>query len=171
MNSQSIELDQQDFAILAIVQRDSETPQRTIGEAVNLSAAAVQRRLKRMREAGVIRETVAILDPPRVGRPVTIVVAVEMASERRDQIQAAKDLFGNDPEVQQCYYVTGEVDFILVITLPAMSDYEAVMERLFFDNDNVRRFRSFVAVDSVKTSLQIPLGADLPRGTGRRRRR
>ena len=168
MTSEPIELDNQDFAILDIVQRDSETPQRTIGEAVNLSAAAVQRRLKRMRDAGVIRDTVAVVDPRRVGRPVTIVVAVEMASERRDHIQAAKELFRNDPEVQQCYYVTGEVDFILVITLPAVSDYEAVMQRLFFDNDNVRRFRSFVAVDNVKTSLRVPLGSELTQGSPRR---
>src|SRR5262249_37261804 len=89
----SIELDEFDLAILEIVQRDCLTPQRTIGKAVHLSAAAVQRRLKRMREAGVIRENVAVVDPRHVDRPITIVVAVELASERHEHVRAAKELF------------------------------------------------------------------------------
>lgn len=159
MPSQSIELDAQDLAILEIVQRDAHTPQRSIGKAVHLSAAAVQRRLKRMRDAGVIRETVSVVEPSVVGRPITIVVAVEMASERVEHLRATKQLFRDAPEVQQCYYVTGEVDFILVITLPTMSAYDGVMQRLFFANENVRRFRSFVTVDTVKKTAYVPLGA------------
>jgi DNA-binding Lrp family transcriptional regulator len=59
--------------------------------------------------------------------------------------------------VQQCYYVTGEADFVLVIVIPTMAAYEALTRRLFFGNTNVKRFRTFVAMDRVKVGLSVPL--------------
>ena len=153
-------LDRFDLAILAILQRDNATPQRAIGEAVNLSAAAVQRRIKRMEEEGVIQAHVAVIDPAKVGQPITIFVEVEMESERADLIDTAKREFTAAPEVQQCYYVTGEADFILVVVVPTMAAYEALTRRLFFGNNNVKRFRTFVAMDRVKVGLAVPLPTD-----------
>ena len=63
------DLDAQDFAILGILQRNSATPQRTIGEMVNLSASAVQRRISRMEKYGVIQANVAVVNPASVGQP------------------------------------------------------------------------------------------------------
>ncbi|MCA1440642.1 Lrp/AsnC family transcriptional regulator [Ensifer sp. IC4062] len=152
-----ITLDPFDMAILKILQKDNATPQRTIGEAVNLSAPAVQRRIKRMEEAGVIAANCAIVDPAKVGRPITIFVEVEVISETAELIDAAKAEFSAAPEVQQCYYVTGEADFILVIVVATMADYEALTRRLFFGNNNVKKFRTFVAMDRVKVGLTVPL--------------
>ncbi|WP_376769233.1 Lrp/AsnC family transcriptional regulator [Neoaquamicrobium sediminum] len=149
------QLDAFDRKILAILQRDNNTSQRTIGERVNLSAPAVQRRIKRMTEDGVIQANVAVVDPTAVGQSVTIFAEVEVISETAEQIEAAKRAFASAPEVQQCYYVTGEADFILVIVVPAMTDYEALTRRLFFGNNNVRRFRTFVAMDRVKVGLSV----------------
>jgi Lrp/AsnC family leucine-responsive transcriptional regulator len=156
-SSAPVDLDRFDLAILDILQRDNATPQRIIGEAVNLSAPAVQRRIRRMEESGVIQANVAVVDPARVGRAITIFVEVEIASERFGLIDAAKKSFSEAPEVQQCYYVTGETDFILVVTVPTMNDYEELTRRLFFENHNVKRFRTIVAMDRVKVGLSVPL--------------
>jgi Lrp/AsnC family transcriptional regulator, leucine-responsive regulatory protein len=153
----SVTLDSFDLAILAVLQKNNMTPQRAIGDAVNLSAPAVQRRIKRLEQAGVIRANVAVLDPAKVGHPITIFVEVEMESERADLIDAAKREFTAAPEVQQCYYVTGGADFILILLVPTMADYEAVTRRLFFGNNNVKRFRTFVAMDRVKVGLAVPI--------------
>lgn len=152
-----ITLDHFDLAILAILQRDNSMPQRAIGEAVNLSAPAVQRRIRRMEAAGVIQANVAVVDPARVGQSITIFVEVEVISETAELIDAAKREFASVPEVQQCYYVTGEVDFVLVVVVSTMGDYEALTRRLFFGNNNVKRFRTFVAMDRVKVGLALPL--------------
>jgi Lrp/AsnC family leucine-responsive transcriptional regulator len=152
----SVALDEFDRKILAILQQDNMTPQRTIGEAVNLSAPAVQRRIKRLTETGVIQANVAIVDPEAVGQSITIFVEIEVFSETAEQIESAKREFANTPEIQQCYYVTGEADFILVITVPTMADYEVLTRRLFFGNNNVKRFRTFVAMDRVKVGLGLP---------------
>jgi Lrp/AsnC family leucine-responsive transcriptional regulator len=151
------DLDQFDRAILAIIQKSVATPQRAIGEAVNLSAPAVQRRIKRMQETGVIQVNAAIIDPVKLGQAVTILVEVEMASELAAEIDAAKRAFAAAPEVQQCYYVTGEFDFVLVMLAPDMEAYEALTRRLFFGNNNVKRFRTLVVMDRVKVGLSVPL--------------
>lgn len=150
------QLDAFDRKILDILQRDNTTPQRTIGEAVNLSAPAVQRRIKRMTEEGVIRANVAIVDPAAVGQAITIFVEVEVISETAEQIEQAKREFAAAPQIQQCYYVTGEADFVLVIVVPSMAEYEALTRRLFFGNNNVKRFRTFVAMDRIKVGLGVP---------------
>jgi len=154
----SIDLDRFDLAILDILQRDNTVPQRVIGERVNLSAAAVHRRIRRMQEESVIVGNYAVADPALVGSPLTIVVEVHIESERLDLLDAAKRSFAADPEVQQCYYVTGEADFVLIVTVASMADYDALTRRLFFENHNVKRFRTLVVMDRIKAGLSVPLG-------------
>jgi len=157
VKSSTADLDRFDLDILEILQRDNLTSQRAIGEAINLSAPAVQRRIKKMEETGVIKANVAVIDPPSVGQAITILVEVHVESERIDLLDATKIRFAATPEVQQCYYVTGDADFILVVTVPTMSAYEALTRRLFFENANVKRFRTLVVMDRVKVGLTIPI--------------
>ncbi len=149
------ELDAFDLAILRIVQQDNKTPQREIAEAVNLSTPSVQRRLKRLEETGVIASNVAVIDPQRVGLAITIIAEVELVSESAEQIDAAKTQFLATPEIQQCYYVTGGADFVLVITVASMAAYETLTRGLFFENNNVRRFETLVSMDRVKAGTAI----------------
>lgn len=60
------------------------------------------------------------------------------------------------PEVQQCYYVTGEVDFVLVLTVASMNEYQTLARRLFAENSNVTWFKTIVALDRVKVGLNVP---------------
>ena len=153
----SHDLDPFDLAILEILQRDNAMPQRTIGERVNLSAAAVQRRIVRLQKGGVIRGNVAVLDPAAIGQPITLLVEVQIENERLDLLEASKDSFSSAPEVQQCYYVTGETDFVLVVTVASMQDYEVLTKRLFFENHNVKHFKTLVVMDRVKASMHLTL--------------
>jgi DNA-binding Lrp family transcriptional regulator len=153
----SPDLDRIDRSILRVLQQDNKTSQREIAQIVNLSPAAVQRRIKRLEDTGVIGANIAVIDPTKVGQAITLLVEVEMESERTELFDAAKRSFAAAPEVQQCYYVTGEADFILVVTVPTMADYEALTSRLFFENNNVRRFRTFVAMKRVKVGLSVPV--------------
>jgi DNA-binding Lrp family transcriptional regulator len=153
----SEQLDTFDLAILEILQRDNSIPLRTIGEAVHLSAAAVQRRIKRMRDSNVIVANIAVVDPARLGRAITSLVEVVVESERIDLIEGVRANLLAAPEVQQCYYVTGEADFVVVVTVATMKEYEALTRRLFFSSQNVKRFRTLVVMDRVKIGLQVPI--------------
>jgi Lrp/AsnC family leucine-responsive transcriptional regulator len=153
----NLTLDGFDLDILKVLQQDNSTPQREIAKAVNLSAAAVHRRIRRMQETGVITSNIAVIDPVKVGQPITLFVEVELENEKMELIDDAKKKFSELPQVQQCYYVTGEVDFVLIITVPDMSTYEELTRKLFFSNSNVKKFRTFVTMDRVKVGLSIPI--------------
>lgn len=151
-------LDQQDYAILRILQRDNKTPQRTIAERVNLSAAAVQRRVAAMEHAGVIARNVAIVEPRKVHSIVTSIVQDHLRDERAATVDQAKALFAKHPNVQQCFYVTGGVSFILVIVARDMDAYYEVAKVLFAENALVERYASLMALERVKTGTEILIG-------------
>ncbi|MFS4428039.1 Lrp/AsnC family transcriptional regulator [Chryseobacterium sp. S90] len=125
------ELDQFDFQILKILQKNNLTPQRDIGDHIGLSAAAVQRRIKRMRETGIIKADISVIDTEKLKHSVTLIVEVFLERDKIDLIDQAQTLFTSAPEVQQCYYVTGESDFVLVVVVPSMKDYEKLTRRIF----------------------------------------
>lgn len=150
-------LDAFDKAILRILQKDAKTPQRVIGEAVNLSAAAVQRRIAAMEAAGVITGTVALVDPAAAGLTITAMVEVYLQDERAETVAQAKALFRAAPEVQQCFYTTGGTSFFLVIVTTDMVAYTALTARLFEANDCINRFRTLIALDRVKTGTDVPI--------------
>ena len=155
-------LDRFDLAILDILQADNTTPQRAIAQAVNLSAPAVQRRIQRLKDSGVIRANVAVLDPVKVGKPLTIVLEVHLDNERPDRTAPLRARIAAEDAVQQCYSVTGEADYLLVVTVASMATYEALTRRLFEGDDNIKRFRTSVALSSLKTGLRVPLDSAAP---------
>jgi DNA-binding Lrp family transcriptional regulator len=155
--SKSHSLDSFDFAILRILQQNNRMALQEIGRAVNLSAAAVQRRVRRMEDANIIQANIAMVDPAAVGRPITLIVEVVVDSEHANLLDAARNDFASAPEVQQCYYVTGAVDFILVLTVPTMEEYESLSRRLFLENTNVKHFQTYVAMNRVKTGVSVPM--------------
>lgn len=152
-----LELDTFDMKLLALVQEDSRLSQAELGTKVNLSTAAVNRRLKRLVNAGVIRRFCAVLSPAPLGHPLTIVTLVETESERIDLLDEMKRSFSECAQVQQCYYVTGEWDFVLIFLVSEMTEYTALTRRLFFQSNNVKRFKSLVSMNSIKVSLDVPL--------------
>jgi DNA-binding Lrp family transcriptional regulator len=68
----------------------------------------------------VITGYAAVVEPAAVGYPLTIIAGVETESERVDLLDDMKRIFASCPEVQQCYYVTGDWDFILILTVTDM---------------------------------------------------
>ena len=150
-------LDAFDLRILERHQRDTQTPAASIGEAIGLSAAAVQRRLKRMREAGVIEREVAQVAPRAVGLPITCVVGVDLDRETAADLDRFSQKMTQCPEVQQCYYVTGETDYVLIVLAPDMEAYEAFTRRALLGDPNVKSFVTHVVLERIKVGLTVPL--------------
>lgn len=150
-------LDNFDLAILARYQHDTLKPAKMLGEAIGLSTAAVQRRLKRLREAGVIAAEVAVVSPEAVGLPVTCIVNVDLDRERSDDLNRFGKKMAHCAEVQQCYYVTGVADFVMVVVTADMRSYEAFTRSQLLDDPNVKSFTTMVVLDRLKVGLAVPL--------------
>ena len=151
--------DAADRAILDQLQQDANVNLDQMAHVSGLSVPSVQRRLKRLRTSKVIAQEIAVLDPKALGQTMSFIVMVELERERLDQLDAFRRAARQEPQVQQCYYVTGEADFVLICTARDMEDFEALTHRLFFDNANVRRFRTSVVMERSKVGLSLPLGA------------
>ncbi len=151
------DLDAADKIILSLIQENARTNLDTLAHSSGLSVPSVQRRLKKMREAGVVEREVAIPNPTKTGFPMSFVIMVELEREQLDQLDDFKRTAKADPQVQQCYYVTGEADFCLICVAKNMEDFEAMTHRLFFGNANVRRFRTSVVMDRTKSGFSLPI--------------
>lgn len=152
-----MDLDRFDRAILDALQKDCRLPAESLGETLGLSATAVQRRIRRLKSEGAIEAEVAVLAPQVMAAQVTVIVELAFKQGLTAAIDAFKREATAQPEIQQCYYVAGDYDFVLVVVATSMADYEGFTRRVFFPNDNIARFRSTVVMDSVKRSLQLPL--------------
>ena len=152
-------MDSFDVKILNIIQHDNRLSTERIADRVGLSPSAVQRRLRRLREDGIIEAEVAVVSPEAVGRKLTAIVGVIIDKERplSQALAEFRELMLGTPEVIQCYDVTGEADFIVVITTEDVQEYELISRKLFMENPNVRRYKSSIVIRKVKRGTAIPL--------------
>jgi Lrp/AsnC family leucine-responsive transcriptional regulator len=105
---------------------------------------------------------VALVSPEAVGRSLVAIVDVIIDKERPllRALTEFKQLMLATPDVMQCYDVTGEFDFIVIVTARDMREYEASSRRLFMENPNVRRYKSSLVVRRVKSGTVIPLAPE-----------
>lgn len=152
-----MELDRFDRQLLNLVQEDADQTTERLAEQVFLSPSAVQRRLKRMREKGVIVRDAAIVDPKKVGNPTFFVVSLHVERERPELLAQLRAWLAAQAHVQQAFYVTGETDFVLIVTAPDTETYDTLMYRLMSENPNVKRFTTNVALGVLKRGLTVPV--------------
>jgi Lrp/AsnC family leucine-responsive transcriptional regulator len=143
-------LDALDRQILVLYQCDTRVPSEQIGARIGLSAAAVQRRLKRLRESGVILAETATLDCKALGLGVTAIVHVDLVDESARASQAFRDKVTRRGEVQQCYGVAGAVDYVLVVVVSDLSAYQAFCDACLLHDANVRSFTTQIVLDAAK---------------------
>lgn len=152
-----MELDRFDRQLLNLIQEDSARTAEQLAQTVGLSPSAIQRRLKRMREQGIIVRDAAILDPRALGRPTFFVVSLEIERERPELLAQLREWLTERTEVQQAFYVTGETDFVIIVTARDTEAFDAMMSQLVEENANVRRFTTNVVLNLLKQGLTIPV--------------
>ena len=150
-------LDRIDIGILQAVQQNNRLTSEELGERVGLSATACQRRLKRLRAEGVIEADISVVAPKAVGRPVSMLVLVSLERERADIVDKFKAAIRSTQEVMIGFYVTGDADFVLLITAKDMEDYEQFTRRFFYENHDIKGFKTMVVMDRVKASFALPI--------------
>ena len=152
-----MKLDSFDRLLLNELQADADQTSEQLSAKVALSPSAVQRRLRRLKDEGVIVRQTAVLDPRKVGQPTFFVVSLQVERERPELLAQLRAWLAAQEQVQQAFYVTGEADFVLVVTAPDTEAYDALMSRLVSENPNVRRFTTNVALGLVKRGLTLPV--------------
>ena len=159
MNFKAI-FDPTDRVLLDALQRDARVKLETLAEQVGLSVSAIQRRIARLRETGIIAGECVVLDPKAAGNRVTVIVELMLERERSALTEGLKRWLVAAEEVQSAWGVTGETDFVLVVTAPDLESYERFTRRMMDENEVIREFRSSVALNRLKHSLFVPVLAE-----------
>ena len=155
--AQIVELDQADRRLLRLLQRDNQLTNLELASRANLSPPTCLRRVRRLREERVIVSDVAILDPLRVGR--NLFVFIEIVLDRQSEtVQAAFEakMRAHD-NVMQCYMVSGDADFIIVVQCADMDAFHIFVRTVLTDDPNIRNFKSMFAMNRSKFRTEINL--------------
>lgn len=150
-------VDEVDLKLLTQLQQDAALSNQALAERVGISPATSLRRVKRLAEAGVIERTVAVLSPEALGHGLTAIVEVTLDHQSAERLADFETRAVADAAVQQCYRLQGGPDFMLIAQVADMPAYQALAQRLFNNDTNVRNVRCFFSVHRAKCGLQIAL--------------
>ena len=142
-------LDAIDLRLLDLLQADASRANQALAEAAHVSPATALRRVRRLVQAGVIERQVAIVSPQRVGG-LSAIVELTLDRQGAEHLGAFEQRAVAEAAVQQCYRVSPGPDFMLVLWLPDMAAYHALVQRLFTQDANVRNVKSFFVTHRAK---------------------
>ena len=155
------DIDQADLAILAQLQEDSALSNLELAKKVHISPATCLRRVKRLRDAGLIEREMAVLSPERMaatlGHGLEAVVEVSLDRQGAELLDAFEARAVADEAVQQCWRVSPGPDFVLVVHTRDMPGYLALSQRLYAGDANVRNVKAFFATKRAKFDTKVPL--------------
>lgn len=150
-------LDVWDRRILSLLQQDADLSAAEIGAKVGLSQSPVSRRIARLKEAGYIRATVALVDRERLGLSAQVFAQVKLSAHGRQHLEEFTSAIRSFPEVLECHVLMGPVDFMLRIVAKDIGAYE----RFFFEKlsrvPGIQEVNSTVALSEIKSTTVLPL--------------
>lgn len=155
-------LDETDIHLLDALQRDASESNQSLAERFNISPPTCLRRVRRLRESGWIASEVAILSVDRLGALLSAVVEVSLDRQDAESLDAFEQRVIADDAVQQCYRVSPGPDFVLIVTVRDMPGYQALAQRLFTSDANVRNVKAFFSLKRAKFAPRVPLPVAAP---------
>ncbi|QDO95203.1 Lrp/AsnC family transcriptional regulator [Formosa sediminum] len=149
------QLDTIDKTILRILQNDSKKTAKEIAKTLNLTASPVYERIRRLEKQGFIKKYVAILDKKLIDRPVTTICQVSMRYHNEAFIEKFEEQIQSLEEVQECYHMAGEVDFILKINTKGLEDYHNFVKYKLSKIENIGVLNSTFVLKDIKHTSQF----------------
>jgi Lrp/AsnC family transcriptional regulator, leucine-responsive regulatory protein len=154
-------IDEIDLRLLDLLQTDAALSNLELADRAHVSAPTALRRIKRLREAGLIERQVALLHPDRMaetlGHGLTALVEITLERQGAELLEAFEQRAIAEAAVQQCYRVSPGPDFVLVVHTPDMPGHLALTQRLFTSEANVRSVKAFFSVKRAKFDPRLPI--------------
>lgn len=148
-------LDRIDRRILNILQKDNQITNLALAEKIGISAPPCFRRVKRLRDLGIIHKDTALIDPFKVGQRLIVFVYISLEKQRQDILEYVERKWLARNEIMQCYFVSGEVDYLLVVHVADMNHYNEFARCVFANDPNIKNFRSSFCLSRVKYDTHI----------------
>jgi DNA-binding Lrp family transcriptional regulator len=150
-------LDDADLRILAALQADASIDNQELARRVNLSPAPCLRRVRRLRQDGIIRQIVALIDGARLGMNVEVFAFVALENQRVASGQQFEGLLRRRPEVLECVRLSGVYDYMLRVVVPSIEAYSAFMDKFVLSLPAIRSVNSNFGLGVLKRTTALPL--------------
>jgi len=149
-------MDKLDRKILDLIQHNGELTATEIADRVGLSKAPCWRRIKKLQEDGVIKQTVALLDARALNVGTTVFVMLKTAKHQQAWFDKFVATVRDIPEVTEIHRMSGDVDYLMRIVVPDIDAYDAVYKRLIAAVEFLDVSASF-ALETIKYTTALPL--------------
>lgn len=150
-------LDRIDRQILRQLQENGRLPIVELASRINLTKTPCAQRLRRLEDNGVIRGYRADLDPLQLNAGHVLVVQVTMDKTSEDALERFNEAVRKIPEVQSCFMVAGNFDYLLKVRTHDIHHYRAVLGAQIGQLPNVHQTHSYVAMEIIKDDVTVPV--------------
>jgi len=153
----SISFDSADLRLLDALQRRGRLTNAELAEEIGLSPSQCSRRRTALEEAGVISGYAALLSQPVLGLGVTVFVEVTLHAHSEERARAFARLIARLDEVQEAFALTGDVDYLLKLTVPDLAALSHILNNVLLAHESVARIRSAIVLERLKQTTRLPL--------------
>ncbi len=150
-------LDRTDKRILREMQGNGRISNVELARRVNLSATPCLERVRRLEQAGYIRDYVAVLDPQRMDVGMLVYVEVTLDRTTPDVFDRFKEAIAERPEVQECHMVAGGFDYLLKVRVPDMPAYRTFLGEGLTAAPGVRETHTYVVMEEIKETTELEI--------------
>jgi DNA-binding Lrp family transcriptional regulator len=150
-------LDALDRQILTQLQSDASVSSAELARRVRLSAPGLQKRVRRLRDSGVITKQVALLNREAIDLDLLCFVHVTLAHHQPHGVSQFRRAVQDMPEVLECHHLTGEFDYLLKIVAVNHRDLEHFLVHRLTPTPGVDKIRTSIVLNEIKTSTALPL--------------
>ncbi len=150
-------LDESDQRLLRALQRDASISQAELAEQAGVSASLVSRRISRLKEAGVLRAVVGLIDAERVGLTCSAIIRVRLKDHAAASVKAFRDLVTRMNEVTLCVMLTGEADYLLKIVARDLPHFQEIVQSKLLRCSAIQHMESSIVLEHLKDTTALPL--------------
>lgn len=157
MDFLTLALDDIDRKILTLLQRDSSLPMAELAEKAGLSSSPCWRRVRRLKEEGVIQGEVTLLDRKRLGLNVVVIANISLSHQDESGREEFERFVQSSDQVLECMSLSGEHDYLIRIVTQTIADYDAFLKNKLLRVSSVQSVNSSIVLDEIKRTTTLPI--------------
>ena len=157
MKHERVQLDESDLRLLKAIQRDASISQAELADDAGVSPSLVSRRLARLREAGVLRAIVGLVDAESAGLTCAAIIRIRLKDHAAASVKAFRDLVTRMNEVTLCVMLTGEADYLIKIVARDLPHFQEIVQSKLLRCAAIAHMESSIVLEHLKDTTELPL--------------
>ncbi|GAM99058.1 transcriptional regulator of AsnC family [alpha proteobacterium U9-1i] len=150
-------MDESDRRLLRALQRDASASQAELAEEAGVSASQVSRKMSRLKDEGVLRAVVGLVDPQRAGLTVSAIIRVRLRDHGEANLKAFRTMLAGMPEATFCVMVTGEADYLMRLVARDLPHFQEIVQSKVLRCTAIAHVESSIVLEVLKDTTELPL--------------